>query len=211
MKKKVVAISIVLTTILFILLIIGSIKWQEELSQKYIHWTGQAEIVMFGDSHTANGKWNSIIDKTPVLRLGWSGYTTDMLVGYIDQSTSFHPKYVFILCGGNDISTEDFSVKNTLENFKQMANILKSKNLTPVFQKLMYQRDNPLFNKTIDSINRGLTDYCLKEHIDLIDMGKKMYDSGGLKESLTEDNLHLNEKGYKIWSEAVNTYLQSKY
>ena len=211
MKKKVFAISIILTIVFFILLIVGSIKWQEELFQKYIHWTGQAEIVMFGDSHTAYGKWNSTIDKTPVLRLGWSGYTTDMLVGYIEQSASFQPKYVFILCGANDISTKDFSVEKTLENFKQMSNILKSRNLTPVFQKLMYQHDNLQFNKTIDSINRGLSEYSLKEHIDLLDIGEKMYDSSGLKASLTEDSLHLNEKGYKIWSEAVNTYLLTKY
>ena len=211
MKKKIFAISIILNIIFFILFIGASVKWQEELFQKYIHWTGQAEIVMFGDSHTAHGKWNSIIDKTPVLRLGWSRYTSDMLVGYIEQSASFQPKYIFILCGGNDISTKDFSVENTLENFKQMANILKSKNLTPVFQKLMYQHDNEQFNKTIDSINSGLTKYCLKEHIDLLDIGEKMYDSSGLKASLTEDNLHLNEEGYKIWAEAVNTYLLTKY
>ena len=211
MKKKVFAVSIIMNLVFLSLLIVLSFKYQEELFQKYIGWNGKAEIVMFGDSHTALGKWNSTLDKSPVLRLGWSRYTSDMLVGYIHQAISFQPKYVFILCGGNDLYSKRFSVENTVQNFKEMATILKNENITPVFQKLIYQHENPQFNKTIDSINSRLEEYCIKEQIEIIDISKKMYDSSGLKASLTGDNLHLNKAGYKIWSEAINAYLLDKY
>ena len=164
---------------------------------------------MFGDSHTANGKWNSIINQSPVLRLGWGGYTSEMLVDKIYLAIEYRPKFVFILCGGNDVYTTSFTIENTLNNLKLIADTLKNNNITPVFQKLMYQHNNPEFNTNIDSINNALTNYCLKENIDIIDIGKHMYDSSGLKASLTLDNLHLNEKGYVIWGEAINDYLKS--
>lgn len=208
MEKKILWISIILNICFLVILLSLSYRYREELYQKYINWNKSAEIVMFGDSHTAGGKWNFTLDRNPVLRLGWGGYTSEMLAGSVSKSIAFKPKLVFILCGGNDIGRKCFSVENTMDHFKFMADTLKSNNIKPVFQKLMYQHNNPKFNKTIDSINSRLTDYCLEKNIDLIDIGKNMNDSTGLKENLTTDNLHLNDEGYKIWSEAINDYLK---
>ena len=189
--------------------IVLALKYREQLSQEYLKWNKSAEIVMFGDSHIANGNWNSIITHSSVLRLGWGGYTSKMLVDKIYLAVEYKPKYVFILCGGNDIYATSFKVEGTLNNLKLMVDTLRINNITPVFQKLMYQHNNPEFNTIIDSINSALTKYCLKENIDIIDIGKNMYDSSGLKANLTVDNLHLNEKGYAHWSEAINNYMQS--
>lgn len=205
-KKNVLRVSIVLTVIFLLL----AYSYREEIFQHRIHWKKSAQIVMFGDSHTANGKWNFTLHTNPVLRSGWAGYTTEMLVDEISSIISYNPKYVFILCGGNDIYQKDFSVKNTILNFRLMADILKKNNITPIFQKLIYQHNNPEFNKIIDSINMNLTDYCKKEEIDFIDIGYKLYDSKGLRADLTIDNLHLNQKGYDLWSEAINDYLINK-
>ena len=198
-----------IVTIILIAIIILSLKYRELFYQEYLIWNKSAEIVMFGDSHTSSGKWNSIINESSVLRLGWDGYTSEMLVDKIYSAIEYKPKYVFILCGGNDIYATSFKVENTLNNLKLMSDTLKINNITPVFQKLMYQRNNPEFNTKIDSINSALAKYCIKENIDIIDIGKNMYDSSGLKASLTIDNLHLNKKGYAIWSEAVNNFLKS--
>ncbi|MFT7071918.1 MAG: alpha-glucosidase [Patiriisocius sp.] len=207
LKKKIPWVLFAITALF--MTAIFSLKYRHQFYQKYINWNNSAEIVMFGDSHTANGKWNSTINQNPVLKLGWGGYTSEMLVDKISLSVPFKPKYVFILCGGNDIYQDSFTVENTLNNLKLMADTLKNSSITPVFQKLMYQHKNPKFNTTIDSINNALTNYCLKEQIDLLDIGKDMYDSTGLKASLTIDNLHLNKKGYAIWSKAINNYLNS--
>ena len=205
-NKNVLWASIVLT-VLFLLM---SFSYREEIFQYRIRWKESAEIVMFGDSHTAHGKWNFTLHTNPVLRSGWAGYTSDMLVDKIPSTISYNPKFVFILCGGNDIYQKDFSVKNTIVNYRLIADILKKNNITPIFQKLMYQHNNPEFNKIIDSINMDLTNYCKKEQIDLIDIGNKMYDSKGLRADLTIDNLHLNQKGYDLWSVAINDYLKNK-
>ena len=111
-KKNILLVSIVLN-ILFLLM---SYIYREEIFQKQIHWKKSAEIVMFGDSHTANGKWNFTLTTNPVLRSGWAGYTTEMLLDKISCTIYYNPKFVFILCGGNDIYANDFSVQHTRFN-----------------------------------------------------------------------------------------------
>jgi len=210
MKKKIFWLSITINFVLIFLILSLSYRYREELCQEWIVRNHSAEIVMFGDSHTEGGKWNFLLNTHPVLRLGRGGFTTNRLVQLIPLSIESKPKYVFILCGGNDIYENCFSVENTIGNFKLMANTLKSNHIIPVFQKLMYQHNNPSFNVSIDAINRRLEDYCSKENIPLLDIGKSMYDSTGLKKNFTRDNLHLNEEGYKIWSETVNVFLKNQ-
>jgi lysophospholipase L1-like esterase len=91
-----------------------------------------------------------------------------------------------------------------------MTETLRNNDITPVFQKLFYQHDNSKFNDSIDSLNRSLSQYCLRENIDLIDIGKEMHDAMGLKANLTTDNLHLNQNGYLIWEDALKNYLKHK-
>jgi lysophospholipase L1-like esterase len=182
--------------------------YREEIIQKQIHWNKSAKIVMLGDSHIAKGKWNFTLHSKPVLKYGWSGFTTEMLLSKIPTLRYYNSTHVFILCGGNDIYAKSFSVENTVNNLKLIAENLKKKNLIPVFQKLIYQHNNSEFNIKIDAINEKLTKYCLKEKFTIIDIGKNMYDAAGLKASLTTDNLHLNNKAYSIWSAVVNNYLK---
>lgn len=209
MKSKKTGFTVLFVISTLFVIAFSFTKYREQLHQKFLKWNTSADIIMFGDSHTVIGKWNRSIHQYTVVKYAWGGYTSDMLVDKISLSIPFKPKYVFILCGGNDIYKDAFSVENTLHNFKLMADTLRNNNVTPVFQKLMYKHNDPEFNNTIDSINSGLTNYCLKEHIDIIDIGKDMYDSTGLKASLTTDSLHLNKQGYVLWSKVINDYLES--
>jgi lysophospholipase L1-like esterase len=211
MSRKVLWISICINIITIALLITIISRNFEDYYQKWIKYTHSADIVMFGDSFTEGGNWNSLIDNGPVLRKAWSGYTSSQLAGMISRTISYNPKIVFILCGGNDIRSRCFSVEFTVSNYKIMADTLRSNNIIPVFQKLLYHHNNPKINSSIDSINVGLTDFCLKEKIDLIDIGKNMYDSTGLKAELTSDGFHLNKKGYKMWAKIIDEYLEVKY
>jgi len=210
MKKKVLWISIIINIIFLAQLILVSFKYRETLLQKWIKRKHSADIVMFGDSHTANGEWSFLIEGNSVLRMGYGGHSSSQLSSLIPLTIEYKPKYVFILCGGNDIGYKNFSVKEVMSNFKFMADTLKKNNLKPVFQKLLYQHNSLKYNRSIDSINFHLTNYCLKEKIDLIDIGAGMYDSTGLKANLTNDKCHLNKKGYKIWSAIINNFLKDR-
>jgi len=211
MKKMVLFVSILmnLTLVAFILLI--AIHYKEELTQKLIDKRHSADIVMFGDSHTAGVKWNSLIDGYSVKTIGRGGFNTDQLKGLITNSIDYKPKFVFILCGSNDIGSRCFNIDNTIANFKCMADALRGNNITPVFQKLFYQVNNPGFNAVIDTINMRLLSFCKNENIDFLDITDGMMDSTGLRKTMTRDGLaHLNEDGYKVWSKWINYYLKNK-
>ncbi|MFX0556530.1 GDSL-type esterase/lipase family protein [Maribacter sp. CXY002] len=184
---------------------------KEELVQKYIRFDKKAEIVMFGDSHVAHGKWNSTLQSKAVLRYGWPGFTSENLVQKINDILLFKPKFVFILCGGNDIFHKDFNPYKTLSNQMKIATKLKQQNIEPVFLELIHQRGDISFNLNIDSINTILRAYCLNTQIEIIKMNPIMYDSLGLKATLTTDGLHLNSRGYEILSEKINQYLKNKF
>ena len=208
--KKILSISLLFNTLFVLFGLITVIYLKEDICQKIIDRKHSADIVMFGDSHTEGGKWNSLINGYTVKRLGWGGFTTDQLKRQINLVIQYKPKYVFILCGGNDIDEWCFDLNHTVKNYKLMVDSLKSHNIHPVFQKLLYQHDSKRFNSQIDSINNCLIKFCNVEKVDFIDITKNMNDSTGLKYSLTIDGrVHLNPLGYKLWCMSINNYLKT--
>jgi lysophospholipase L1-like esterase len=207
--KKVSLISIFINIVTISILVTIVYRQSEEYYQKYINRKRSADVAMFGDSFTEGGKWNSILHNGLVLRMGWSGYTTTQLAGMIHKTIAFKPRFVFILCGRNDIRSRCFSLDITISNYKFMADTLRINNITPVFQKLLYQHNNPYYNLMIDSINNSLSEFCYTENLELLDIGRDMYDSTGLRADLTTDGLHLNTKGYKLWADIINEYLKN--
>lgn len=210
MNKTAFRISVLINIILIILMLSGIFRLREYICQKWINYKGEASMVMFGDSHVFHGKWNFLIHEQTVLKKGHNGFSSDQLAGLISHVFYFQPNRVFILCGGNDINKPGFSIQETIQNFKFMADTLKEHNIQPVFHKLIYCHKMPKYNRSIDSLNFYLSEYCADNNIDLIDIGYKMHDSTGLKKSLTTDHIHLNKAGYKLWAAAINDYLGSK-
>jgi lysophospholipase L1-like esterase len=208
--KFIVIVSVFANVILICSVILIFYRFREELIQKYIDYRQSADIVMFGDSHVSGVKWNSLIKDYSVKRLGRGRLTTDQLSQLIEQTIDYKPQFVFILCGGNDIGSRCFKVENVISNYMFMADALIENNIQPVFQKLLYQYNNQEFNMIVDSINSGLYGFCKDEKIAFLDITKGMNDSTGLKASLTIDGLHLNEKGYSIWSNCLNEFLSIK-
>jgi lysophospholipase L1-like esterase len=213
MEMVVLYFSLATNLALVTFMIVLAHKYREEIIQKVIYRKHAADIVMFGDSYTEGGDWNLLLDhfKYKILNMGYGGFTSDQLAWYtIKKTLQFNPRFVFILCGGNDIEARCFSIDDVLQNFMTITQVLKSKNITPVFQKLFYQYNNPQFNSIIDSINQRLVNFCNEERIDCLDITEGMNDESGLKKSLTTDGCHLNKEGYKIWSKILNDYLKDK-
>lgn len=200
-------ISITINIILIILLCVLIWQLRKPVYLEWLLYSEKTDIVMFGDSHTSRGDWNNIKGQT-VLKMGYSGFTSSQLNIMLPKVFKYNPESVFIQCGGNDIGQKCFSVQHTMNNLKLMADTLKSHSVKPVFQKLLYSQTNPARNLMIDSINNRLEKYCHEENIDLIDIGKFMYDSTGLKPSLAADHVHLNKIGYQLWYQSINDYLK---
>ena len=76
-----------------------------------------------------------------------------------------------------------------------------------------YNWDPNTYKENIDKLNNDMANYCNKtENVYYVDISNNLYDSNGfLKDEYTDDGLHCNQSGQKIFAENIkNAILSSK-
>lgn len=209
--KKLLLISSLILNVVFIAIALSYvIKNKESLTQKFLWKFNTETIIMFGDSHTANGQWNKLLNRCDVLNLGFSGFTSDQLKFTMKQYiVERNAQWCFIQCGGNDLNNVNFNPILMRDNIQIMIDYLKSNNIEPVLQSLFHRPDQE-YNLTIDSLNTGLENLAKANHIDFIDVNKQLDVNKNIGEHVLFDNIHLNNKGYEIWGQVLKEYLMEK-
>ena len=172
------------------------------------------DIVMLGNSLTeGGGDWGKRLGKENVINRGISG---DEVMGVYDrlhQILPGKPAKLFLLIGVNDVS-HDLSTDSIVYRIDQtLARIQKESPDTKVYlQSLLpinesFNRYKRLTNKTyqISEINARLEALAKEKKITFIDLFPLFVEKGTnvLRKELTNDGLHLNDKGYEIWVNAI--------
>lgn len=209
-KNSLLFISLILNVIFVVLVFIYVAKNKESLAQKLLWRFNTETLIMFGDSHTARGNWNDLLDRSDVLKVGYSGFTSGQLDFMMKQYiVDRNASYCFIQCGGNDLSKAHFDANKMNSNISSMIQYLQAQNITPVLQSL-FHRPNPDYNLTIDSLNLSLKQLAQDNGIDFIDVNPYLNDNNSIGEHVESDNIHLNGKGYNIWGSVLKEYLNEK-
>jgi len=169
-------------------------------------------VIFMGDSITEG--WSALypdfFKKRNYVNRGISGQTTpQMLIRFRSDVVDLLPKTVVILAGTNDIAenTGPSNVKMITDNIFSMAELGNAHSIKivlcsvlPVF-KYSWKNiiDPPSY---IYEVNSMIEEYCLKNNYKYLDYYSSMVDERkGLMESLTEDGVHPNEKGYEVMSQ----------
>ena len=169
-------------------------------------------VIFMGDSITEG--WSALypdfFKKRNYVNRGISGQTTpQMLIRFRSDVVDLLPKIVVILAGTNDIAenTGPSNVKMITDNIFSMAELGNAHSIKivlcsvlPVF-KYSWKNiiDPPSY---IYEVNSMIEEYCLKNNYKYLDYYSSMVDGRkGLMESLTEDGVHPNEKGYEVMSQ----------
>ncbi len=206
-KNSLLFISLILNVMFIVLVFIYIARNKESLTQKFVWKFNTETLIMFGDSHTARGNWNDLLDRRDVLKVGYSGFTSGQLEFMMKQYiVDRNASYCFIQCGGNDLSKAHFDSGKMMSNITSMINYLQAENITPVLQSL-FHRPDPNYNLTIDSLNMGLQQLARDHGIDFIDVNPYLDEKNNIGELLEIDKVHLNEQGYKIWGIVVQAYI----
>jgi lysophospholipase L1-like esterase len=181
-------------------------------SEKFILYDKQADIVMLGNSITAQTDWNELLNRSDVVNRGISGDITEGMLRRMDSVLKVKPKICFFMGGINDISRR-ISYEKTVSNIKAIADVLKSNGIKPVIQSVLYTgerfygyEDN---NPVVAQLNAELKKICAESGIEYIDINSILSLNGLLRSEFTHDGLHLNAKGYKEWSLAIISVLDS--
>lgn len=164
---------------------------------------GVHTVAFIGDSITANGDWDAWFPDVSVVNFGVPGYTSDDVLARLDDIVAAQPDEILMLIGTNDLGLRR-SVEHLVRNI-EVALVHLRRELPGV--RLLLQSIMPRgaeFAASIQDANIHLRQFCATVRAHYLDLWPAMATpDGGLHAELTDDGLHLNEKGYEAWLEEL--------
>jgi lysophospholipase L1-like esterase len=173
--------------------------------------TGQADIVMLGNSLTQWVDWNELLGRTNVVNRGIASDVTEGYLHRLEQIYKLKPKLCFIEGGINDLYA-NASVDVVYQNYMKIVEGLRANSIIPIIQSTLFAspkwHDAIAKNKEVAELNARLEDYARKNSIEFINLNAVMSKDNLLRDELTHDGIHLTAAGYKIWGTGVEKILK---
>lgn len=170
------------------------------------------DIVFLGNSITDGGEFAELFDMPNIKN---RGIRSDVITGVekrLGQVTGGRPAKIFLLIGINDVSHGHSSA----ELARRYARLVKKIREESPDTRLYLQSVMPVNNsfrryknligkeKTIKEFNRKIKEIADTSGATYIDLWPTMADKdGNLRRELTNDGLHLNGRGYRVWVGAI--------
>lgn len=191
----------------------------------------EKRVVFMGDSITDGWKLASYFPSKPYVNRGISGQTTpQMLIRFRPDVIALKPQVVVILAGTNDIAgnTGPMALEDIEGNLASMFELARANGIRVVIASVLpvsdYEknRDGKPINQTtrrppdkIRALNEWIKKYATQYDLTYLDYFSAMVDDKGfLKEELSNDGLHPNDKGYVVMQplveQAIATALKKK-
>ena len=178
----------------------------------------EQRVVFMGDSITDswdNPNYGGFFPGKPYVNRGISGQTTpQMMIRFRADVIALKAKVVVILAGTNDIAgnTGPMSLEAIENNLTSMAELARANKIRAVLASVLpisdydKTREGKPITRTmqrpperITALNNWLRKYAADTHAIYLDYYSAMVDDKGfLKEELSEDGLHPNQKGYEV-------------
>jgi len=199
MKKAFFTISIIMNVVLIICL---ALIYKDKIKNKLIN---NYSIVFLGDSLTANGNWEDLTGINNTKKSGFPGFTSSHLVWLLHENViKYDPDTCYLMAGVNDIAV-GISQKRTQENFSNIIDSLISHDIFPVIQSTIYTADENN-NILIDSLNQYLSILAKSKGIKFLNVNSVISKNKKIISGYSTDGVHLNEKGYKKWSDYLSSH-----
>jgi beta-glucosidase len=203
----------------------GATNRQATVLQRAKDNPGECDIAFIGDSITQGwenaGKnvWSNFYAKRKCLNFGVGGDRTEHVLWRFEngQLDGIKPKAAVLMIGTNNSNnnkdgTEHYSASEILEGVQAIVKQIRTRlpetkilvlGIFPRSQTFTTQRGKLL------QINQALSRVADGKMIQYVDFGSQLIeDDGSLSKSIMPDYLHLSEKGYTIWAEAIEPKLK---
>lgn len=192
-------------------------RWEKEIvameASDATNLPPQGGIVFVGSSSIR--LWRSLstdFPGLPVINRGFGGSQLADAVYYADRIvTPYHPRQVVVYAGANDIAAGK-SPEVVYGDFVALTGKLRSA-LPRARLSVIAIAGNPSRWSQVEKVkltNALMASYCRRHQIDYIDVFSPMMQADGTPrpDIFVSDRLHMNEKGYAIWRDAVAPYLR---
>lgn len=172
------------------------------------------DVIFLGNSLTEYTDWNELLQLPVARNRGISGDTSFGILERLDEVTEGKPAKIFLLVGVNDIS-RNVPADLILRNYEKIINRIKEESpetriyiqtLLPVNNTFTRYKNHYNKDHVIKAVNTGIKELAAKEQINLIDLHPHFLDDEKrLDKKYTEEGLHLNAEGYKLWAEILHS------
>lgn len=175
-----------------------------------------APLVFVGDSITEGWGNNAVWQKhySKALNLGIGGDTTQNVLWRLENGEvdGLAPKAVVVMIGTNNFGLHGDQPKDVVRGVAAVVQTVRKK--LPKAKVLLlgiFPRDaNPKagIRESLKKVNAEIATLDDKRSVRFLDIGAKfLAQDGSIAKEIMPDALHLSEKGYEIWAEAMNPLL----
>ena len=192
--------------------------WKWQYNREFNKFSNDtSEVVMLGNSLTFGFEWKNLFKNVNIKNCGIGGNTTKDVLHRLNKVIERNPKKIFIEIGINDL-LGGVSIDTVFDNYTKIVQIIKQKNpstriyiqsILPTVWNI-YNTDEPVIKSTY-VLNKKLKDYCDSNNMTYVDLFPKFLKKQGLNSTYDSgDKLHLNWKGYLLWSSLIKDYVNEK-
>ena len=167
---------------------------------------GVTSIVMLGNSITAGGDWQLLLDDSTVYNMGIGG---DNLTGFqsrIDLVIRARPRMCFIMGGINDIY-DGCAADMVYARYRRIIDRIIAAGIEPVLQSTLFvssaYKNARSRNAEVRLLNRLLKENARKRGLVFIDLNRILAPKGELLPRFTTDGVHLTAAAYELWAHKV--------
>lgn len=168
----------------------------------------QADVVFFGDSHTAYGDWQRAFPEIKSINLGYMGEDTKGMLRRVEVIQSVHPRKVFLMAGLNGLGEQSASefesaycaLVDSIQSAVPEA-VLYIENILPV-------NDDVYLNKKVINANRIIQKIAEERKLTYVDLYSLYAVNSELPTDVTHDGVHLKTEAYDLWYESVNPFIR---
>ena len=176
----------------------------------------QWDLVFLGDSITqawesdGSAVWQEVYGHRNAANLGIGGDETHHLAYRIQNGnlSNQSPKLAVVLIGTNDLGNAKQSPAEVVSGIKQVVEFTRQACpetkilLLGVFPRGEFSGD--LYRGQIEQINLAISSLADWQNVFFLDIGQTFLSAdGSVDQALMPDFLHLSERGYQLWAEAM--------
>ena len=173
-------------------------------------------ILFVGSSSIRFWETNTFFPNYPVINRGFGGSHISDVNYYFDSVVKrYIPKIIVFYAGDNDIAYEK-SVKKVVADFKSFVNTVES---TLRGTQIIYISIKPSWSRwqywsKMDTVNKKIKEFAeINKNLDFVDIASPLFGVDGQPDAsyFVNDSLHLNTRGYQIWTELLTPVLDKTY
>ena len=177
------------------------------------NFPGKGKILFTGSSSIRF--WDSLeedMEPLKVLNRGFGGAQISHVIYHFEEIIKpYNPKAIVFFCGTNDLTALK-TPEETVHDFKKFYSLIRNQfgnikvymiGIKPSVERFYLDEEEKIFNNSIKLLASQ------DAYLEYIDVWDSMLNEDGsrMPELYIEDGLHMNKKGYEVWTKLVRKSL----